>query len=126
MNKAISRQRGMSLVSWIFIISVTLFFTLLGIKMVPTYLEFYSIQKILESVAQDRDLKNASNGQVRKIFNRRIDINGIYDFDQKSLKFSHGKGESKGKTIMEVKYEIRKKMAGNVDVVMSFYKKVEK
>ena len=126
MNKVISKQRGMALVSWVFIIAITLFFTLLGIKMVPTYIEFYSIQKILESVAEDRSLKNASNGQIRKIINRRIDINGIYDFEQKSLKFSHGKGESKGKTIMEVKYEVRKKMAGNVDAVMSFYKKVEK
>ena len=126
MNKVISKQRGMALVSWVFIIAITLFFTLLGIKMIPTYIEFYSIQKILESVAEDRSLKNASNGHVRKIFTRRIDINGIYDFEQKSLKFSHGKGESKGKTIMEVKYEVRKKMAGNVDAVMSFYKKVEK
>lgn len=126
MNKIRSKQRGMAVTSWIIVIAVALFFTLLGIKMIPTYMEFYSISKILESVAQDRSLKNASNGHVRKIFNRRVDINHIYDFDQKSLKFRHGTGESKGKTIMEVEYEVRKKMAGNVDIVMSFYKKAER
>ena len=116
----------MSITSWILVIAVVLFFTLLGIKMVPSYMEFYSISGILESLKEDRSLKNAPPRQVRKIFDRRININHIYDFDPKSLKFSIGKGESKGKTIMEVEYEVRKKMAGNVDVVMSFYKKVEK
>ena len=126
MDKIKSKQRGMAVTSWIIVISLVLFFALLGIKMVPTYLEYYSISKILDSVAQDRSLKNASNGHVRKIFMRRVDINNIYDFDEKNLKFRHGTGESKGKTIMEVEYEVRKKMAGNVDIVMSFYKKVEK
>lgn len=126
MNVIKSRQRGMSVTSWIIVIALVLFFTLLGIKMVPTYLEFYSISKILESVAQDRGLKNASNREVRKVFHRRIDINGIYDFDPKSLKFGHGTGDSKGKIVMEVKYEVRKKVAGNVDVIMSFYRKVER
>jgi cytochrome c oxidase assembly protein Cox11 len=125
-NKVMSKQRGMSITSWVFVIAVTLFFTLLGIKMVPTYMEFYSISGILESIKEDRSLKNATPRHVRKIFDRRIDINSIYDFDPKSLKFSVGKGESKGKTVMEVEYEVRKKMAGNVDVVMSFYKKVVK
>ena len=123
MNKATSRQRGMTVTSWIIVIALVLFFALLGIRMVPSYLEFYSISKILESVAQDRTLKDASNRKVREIFNRRININSIYDFDPKSLKFKHGKGDEKGRVVMEVEYEVRKKMAGNVDVVMAFYKK---
>ena len=123
MNKTTSRQRGMTVTSWIIVIALVLFFALLGIRMVPSYLEFYSISKILESVAQDRTLKDASNRKVREIFNRRININSIYDFDPKSLKFKHGKGDEKGRVVMEVEYEVRKKMAGNVDVVMAFYKK---
>ena len=126
MNKIRSKQRGMAVTSWIIVIAVALFFTLLGIKMIPTYMEFYSISKILDSVAEDRSLNNASTRKIREIFDRRININSIYDFDAKSLKFRHGKGESKGKLIMEVEYEVRKKMAGNVDVVMSFYKKAER
>lgn len=123
MNKTTSRQRGMTVTSWIIVIALVLFFALLGIRMVPSYLEFYSISKILESVAQDHTLKDASNRKVREIFNRRININSIYDFDPKSLKFKHGKGDEKGRVVMEVEYEVRKKMAGNVDVVMAFYKK---
>ena len=126
MNKIRSKQRGMAVTSWIIVIALALFFTLLGIKMIPTYMEFYSISKILDSVAEERSLKNASTRQIRKIFDRRININSIYDFDPKSLKFRHGKGESKGKLIMEVEYEVRKKMVGNVDVVMTFHKEVAK
>jgi hypothetical protein len=54
-------------------------------------------------------------------FIRRIDINGIYDFDQKeNLKIS----KAKGKTSMTLDYEVRKPVAGNVQVVMIFHKEV--
>ena len=59
--------------------------------------------------------------EIRKVFNKRIDINGVYDFEQKSLSISR----AKGKTTIEVDYEIKKEMVGNVSVVMAFYKKVE-
>ena len=126
MDKIRSKQRGMAVTSWVIVIAVVLFFTLLGIKLVPSYMEFYSIAKILESLAEDRSVKDSSTSQIRKVFDRRININSIYDFDPKSLKFRHGKGESKGKLIMEVEYEVRKKMVGNVDVVMTFHKEVAK
>ncbi len=122
MNTVKRKQRGMSITTWIFIIAIVLFFTLLGIKMIPSYLEFYSIQSVLESIKEDRSMQKATPKEIRKIFNRRIDINGVYDFDQKSLKITKAK---KGKMTMEIDYEIRKEMAGNVDVVMSFYKQVE-
>ena len=122
MDIAKPRQHGLSITSWIMIIAVILFFALLGIKMIPSYLEFYTIQDVLVSITEDSSMKKASPKKIRQIFNRRIDINGVYDFDQKNLKITKVKG---GKISMEVEYEIRKEMAGNVDVVMSFYKQVE-
>lgn len=122
MNTTKSKQRGMSVTSWIFIIAVVLFFTLLGVKLIPSYLQFYSIQGVLESIQEDHSLKKAPPKKIRQIFNRRIDINGVYDFDQDSLKITKTKG---GKTTVAVDYEIRKEMAGNVDVIMVFHKQVE-
>ena len=68
MNKIRSKQRGMAVTSWIIVIAVVLFFTLLGIKMIPTYIEFYSISKILESVAEDRSLKEGVNQENPRYF----------------------------------------------------------
>jgi len=114
-------QQGMSITSWIMAIAIVLFFVLLGVRMVPSYMEFHSMSKILEGIKEDPKYRKVAPKQLRKIFNRRIDINGIYDFDQKNLKIDR----SKGQTSMILDYEVRKPVAGNVEVVMSFHKEVD-
>ena len=115
------KQKGMSITSWIVLIAVALFVVLLGVRMVPSYMEFYSMSEILESLKDDPQYRKVAPKELRKIFNRRIDINSIYDFDQKYLKIDR----SKGKTSMILDYEIRKPVAGNVSVLMHFHKEVD-
>ncbi|WP_457673653.1 DUF4845 domain-containing protein [Thiolapillus sp.] len=116
-----NRQQGMSITSWIMLIAIILFFVLLGVKMVPSYMEFHSMSKILESIKEDPQYRRAAPKELRKIFNRRVNINSIYDFDQKYLKIDR----SKGMTSMVLDYEVRKPVAGNVSVVMKFHKEVD-
>lgn len=116
------RQRGLTITGWIFVIAIALFFALLGMKMIPSYLNYFSIVQVLESIAQDPTMKHAPPGELRKAFNRRIDINGVYDFPKKGLKIDRSTGEG---TKMIVDYEVREPMAGNVDVVMHFHKEVK-
>jgi cytochrome c oxidase assembly protein Cox11 len=114
-------QQGLTVTSWIVLLAILIFFILLGVKMVPTYMEFHSMSQVLESIKQDTKLKKVTPKQLRVAFIRRIDINGIYDFDQKeNLKIS----KAKGKTSMTLDYEVRKPVAGNVQVVMIFHKEV--
>lgn len=114
------RQRGMGIMGWIMLIAIVLFFVMLGVRMAPSYMEFYSMSKILENIKTDSQYRQAAPKELRKIFNRRIDINSIYDFEQKYLKIDR----SKGKTRMILDYEITKPVAGNVSVVMKFHKEV--
>ena len=121
MNYLGNTQKGMSITSWIMAIAIVLFFVLLGVRMVPSYLEFHSMSEVLETIKEDRKSRQASPRQLRKIFNRYLDVNGIYDFEPKNLKIDR----SKGKTSMILDYEVRKPVAGNVAVVMSFHKEVD-
>ncbi len=114
-------QKGMSITGWITIIAVVLFLILLGVRMVPSYMEFYSMSKILESIKDDPQYRRTAPKQLRKIFDRRININSIYDFDPKYLKIDR----SKGQTSMILDYSIKKPVIGNVSVVMDFHKEVD-
>ncbi len=120
MLKQKRKQAGMTVTSWVFIIAIALFFALLAMNMVPSYMEFYSIKNVMQSLKEDPQTNKASTRDLRNAFYRRLDINGVYDFDKNSLKI----GQEEGKRLLEVKYEIRKPVAGNVDVVMSFHNKV--
>jgi len=115
------RQRGLGILGWMFVIAVGLFFALLGMKMVPNYINYYSVVKIMEGMANDPSLKDASASELRKAFLRRVDVNSIYNFPKNGFKVGRSRGEG---TVLKVDYEVREPMVGNVDVVMHFEKEV--
>ena len=118
MQKLPARSRGISLTGWMFIIAIGLFFGILAMKLMPKYIEFYSIVQVMESLANDPTLKESNPRQLRELFYRRIDINGIYDFPRKALKIKRKGGEG---IQMVVDYEIREPVVGNVDVILHFH-----
>lgn len=116
MNSMHSRQRGMTMISWLIVLGVAVFFVLIGVKMVPTYLENYSVKQVLLTMENDRTVRKMTPKQMKDSFIKRIKINGVYDFDRSWIKI---KKEKIG-TRFAVDYEIRKPVAGNVAIVMTF------
>ena len=110
------RQQGMTLISWMIVIGIALFFALIGIKMVPTYLENFAIKKVLENIQHDRSVRDMSRQQIKNTLMKRFRINGVYEFDRDNIQVKKTK---QGKKIL-IDYEVRKPIAGNVSVVMSF------
>ena len=121
MNIVVSKQKGMSVTGWIFVIAIGLFFVLLGIKMVPNYIEYNSVSNILESLKDDSSMANAQPREIRQTISKRFNINSIYDFDPDNITIKKSKEGLK----VTAEYEVREEVAGNVAVVMSFFKEVD-
>ena len=115
-NQMANRQKGMTMMSWLVVLGIAVFFILIGIKMVPTYLENYSIRQALANMENDRKVRTMSAGEMKNSFMKRLKINSVYEFDRKWIKI---KKENLG-TRFSVDYEIRKPVAGNVSIVMEF------
>lgn len=115
-DKQLNHQRGLTMISWMIVIAIALFFVLIGMKMVPTYIENYSIKEVLASVKQDRTLRKASRRELEKMILRRFKINSVYDFRKEDLKFTK---EKQGLRV-GVEYEVRKPVVANVFIVMAF------
>ncbi|MCP5312054.1 MAG: DUF4845 domain-containing protein [Chromatiaceae bacterium] len=117
---ALKNQRGMTMLSWLVVLGVAVFFILVGIKMVPTYLENYSLRQVLANMEQDRAVRNMSPGEMKKSFIKRLKINSVYEFDRNAIKIN----KEKFGTRFAVDYEVRKPVAGNVFIVMAFSESV--
>lgn len=115
-NCIANKQRGMSMMSWLVVLGVLVFFILIGIKMVPTYLENYSIKQVLANMENDRTLRDKSAIALKKSFTSRLRINSVYDFDKNAVKIKKEKFGMR----FNVDYEVRKPVAGNVSIVMVF------
>ena len=64
------RQRGLSMIAFLFVAAVVLVVALLGFRMIPAYIEWYTIQKALEgAVADSNDL---SLNTIRRAMEMRL------------------------------------------------------
>ncbi|MCB1774260.1 MAG: DUF4845 domain-containing protein [Gammaproteobacteria bacterium] len=104
------------MLSWLVVLGIAVFFILIGIKMVPTYLENYSVKQVLVNMENDRTVRKMSAQEMRQSFMKRLKINSVYEFDRDWMKIT----KQKNGNLIAVDYEIRKPVAGNVAIVMTF------
>jgi hypothetical protein len=115
------RQRGLTLITWLLIIAIGVFLALIALKLIPIYLEHYSIQHALKTLPQQPFVGEQAPAEIRKTLINSLKINSVYDFDPKNIKITKG---LRNYTV-EVNYEVRKPVMGNVDVVVYFSDSVE-
>jgi len=114
--KSLHRQRGLTLISWLVMFMVIGFFIMLGLRLGPIYMQNYSVKNIMADLQQEPLISRKPVGEIRQMLMRRFDINGIRNLGRDNIKISR----SGGKTKVEVAYETRQHIAGNVDVVVTF------
>jgi len=65
-----NRQRGLSMIGFLFVSAVVLVVALLAFRMMPAYIEYFTIQKALEgALADSNDLSVMS---IRRAMDRRL------------------------------------------------------
>lgn len=121
MKGGLTRQRGMTLTGWMTVIALILFFALLGIKIVPVYLENLTVKDVVESLKEEPLITKRSASEVKSMIMKRLDINGVYDLksDQVTVK------KSPGIMKVDITYQVQKKMVGNIDILVSFSDQIE-
>lgn len=117
----IHKQRGMSLIGFIIVLSMVIFVFFIGMKIGPMYMEYYSVVSALNGVASERGSANLSPYDLRvKVLNR------LYVSYSENVKESHIRIIRGGNGVrLRVAYEVRTPVIGNLDVVGKFDKSVQ-
>ncbi len=119
--KSTDRQRGMTAIGWLMVLGLIAFFSLIGLRLVPVYLEYFSVVTALESLKKNSDISSDSPRQVVDALMRRLDIS-----DVKSVKPANVKVLNEGGALkVAVNYEVRVPLMGNLDALATFNKSVE-
>ncbi len=70
-------ERGLTLLGLIIVLGVIAFFVLLGFRLMPAYMEYFTIKRIITDLANNPELKDASAKDVQIAFERRAAIDYI-------------------------------------------------
>lgn len=114
--KTVNRQSGASLLLWMILLGLGGVVLVVGMRLVPIYIESYMVDEILEEVALESGGKERNKNQLWSSIYRRFTINNIKNI--KKEHFSYKK--EKGKTIISLSWEVRTKLIGNIDGILSF------
>ncbi|RMD71998.1 MAG: DUF4845 domain-containing protein [Gammaproteobacteria bacterium] len=117
----LKRQEGMTLIGWVIVLAIIGFFTLLAIRLVPLYLEYYSVKGALHSLEEEPFITKKSKRKILDLIDRRLFVNGVQNADVKDFHVE----KKDGKLKVWFDYEVVRPFIGNVYLLVKFHDEIE-
>ena len=117
----INKQKGLTGISIMAIVVVIAFAALIFLKIMPVYFDAFKVGDVVSAMKDERGLGEKPNSEIASMILKRLDVNMVSDVNKDHILIE----KTKDDVFIDVEYEVRKKMFGNLDVVISFKKSVE-
>jgi len=85
------RQKGIGFIGLAFVVIVVGALVLLGFRVLPAYLQFFTVKSALKEITNNPELKNASLPEIRSAFDKRAMVNDINVITGKDLEVEKGR-----------------------------------
>jgi type II secretory pathway pseudopilin PulG len=109
------KQRGVSLTGLIIVLAVLGFVGVMAAKLMPSYIEYFAVKKMLASMEQAGDLK----GTVRDIrygFDKRNAIEDVKSVKGEDLEITKEGGE----TVVSANWSVKIPLVNNISACVDF------
>ena len=114
-----SKQKGITLMSFVIVLVVAGFFALMAMKLFPMYSEFNNLKSVMNQFAEQPNSASFTPAQLHADMARRFNIAYIssvdYKKDMKIVRMPGGRGSE-----LTAVYEVRTPLFLNLDVVGKF------
>jgi len=110
----------MTLIGFILVLAMVVFAAFMGMKIVPIYMEYYSVVEAMNGVAAEMGSANFPPDRIRtKIRDRLYISNTTFSVKNNDITITRRNGVN-----LRIAYEVRKPLIGNLDVVAKFDRSV--
>ena len=110
-----TRQRGLSMMGFLFVAAVVIVVVMIGFRVMPAYIEYYSVQKALEkALVEAKDLNSAA--EIRNAFQRIADAGYIESVNSKDVEIS----KSKNEVTASASWTRKLPMVANASILLEF------
>jgi len=110
------RQQGLGFAGVIILLIAIVFIAIIGMKLVPAYIEYFTIKKAITGMTQSGELRGGSVAEVRKAFDRRAAVDDITALRPEDLEISKEGNE----IVVSFAYEKRVPLFYNISVLIDF------
>ena len=115
-NSTSERQRGLSFSGFIFGAFILVLVSMVGLKLIPLYMQNAEINKLFTAIANDPDMQKASLRDIRASFGKRASIDNITAIKSEDIELE----SDSGKPVLSASYAVKVPMAGNISLYLDF------
>ena len=117
----IRNQSGLTLMGFLMLLVLGLFFAYTGMKIIPSYLEYNALLNALKTVQSDPESSSWSPARIRDRIQRSLWVSyASGNITDRNIRITRDEGLK-----IQVAYEVRKTWIANIDLIMHFNKTVK-
>lgn len=114
---SVGSEKGLSFIGWLVLLAVLAFAASTAAKLVPHYLDYMSLKKIIEATATDKAAEINTSDEFYDYVAKGMLVNNIRDLD---LKKALSVTTENNRFLAHLKYEQREPLIQNIDLVVKF------
>jgi len=111
-----NRQSGVSLTGLMVVGALLAVVVMLGTKMAPDYIEYFSLLKNIKAAAQDPSLRGASVPEIRTAVYKRISLEGVKSITAQDIDISKEGNE----IVLSFAYPKKVPLFANISLLIDF------
>jgi len=116
-QKSMHQQRGLTMISWIFVLAILAFCGMFAFAVVPMYAENRYVEQALKSLVEPGErVTEMSDAEIKKKIMNFYMINNVRSDGPQNIVIDR---KSKG-LLISIDYENRANLLWNIDIVTSF------
>ena len=118
------RQRGLSFLGLIALVGILGFAAVIGLKLIPIYMDAWKIDGVMNAVINDPQIKEWSRKEVINSMLKRLDIDSVEAVNYSNYKETMTVTKKDGTYTINLYYRRETPLIGNLSLVAEFDKTV--
>jgi hypothetical protein len=110
-----NKQQGIGFGSLMVIIAAVLFVVILGLKLIPAYMNNMQIEHVFKEVVSDLEMINANPKDIRAAYSKRASINAI-SLSPEDVEVN----KDEGHLTLSASYSVKIPAVANISLVLDF------
>ena len=120
-HSCIKSQQGFTLIGWMVVIAIFLFFAYLAMIITPSLISNNTINSILESLKEEPGITQSSKRDIRRLIDNRLMINQVTNLTTEDFEIV----KEPDKVMINMEYDDTIHFAGNVYIIIEREKSIE-
>ena len=113
-NRRWKNQQGITVIGILLVMIVIGFVALIGMKVVPMYIQYFTVRSSIESIRKEPQLAQMSSTDIQAAIQKRFDIGYVDNITARALKIRNDRGGR----VLDLSYQDERDLFYGLSVVL--------